>query len=699
MNTFLRYRPALNRTSIRPTAPTTSRRLVSLLTTLGLLIGPQPTHADTHLRTALQAPWPPRVIKQGQAGARQRNIEVVDMNSDDRLDIVACCPFLVWLENEPGKTESWTEHAIETSLGDGGCFAIAAADFNQDGFIDLIVAGRTSSDFVAWYENTGSPTSGWIEHVIYDRGASPTIGDGSGDIRSFQIHDFNSDGRLDVLIEEGWYENIDSIPVEFEYYEYPFRTEAGAISVTDVDRDGDLDFYAVDCEDDEYIWVENADSRGHFLIRHKISGRMSNCPSYLRTADLDDDGDEDILSELRCDIRWFERLDTVEPRWREATLLEGIRDEHCPTHTRAEHIDDDALLDLVYYNPPTESFSWIPGRRLGEPTLFRGLKISSNPDLYPIVNFADLDGDGFNDFIGTTRKRHSPTTITWFRNPIPECGNGVLDEGELCDDAGDSELCDDDCSLPACGDGNTNIPFGEECDDANLVSTDSCTASCAVARCGDGNVHAGVEECDDANSDEHDRCTSDCKRREQCGDVNSDSELTAADALKIMQRAVGLAVVCPDWICDTDGSGSVTASNALAVLRIAIGLEAELVCGFPTRIVLGLAEPRQRRISALQFRLDYSNFDGELDGNGETVNCTNHLNDATVLFNDNDEEKALHAAYVKIEGITGYRTLATCEISTDRPVELNDFRVTVTDAVNTHDRPHAPLPTVTATPH
>ena len=699
MNTPLPYRTALCLHSVTPARLAVVGCLVSMVVAWVVLLATEVTHADTHLGTIPQVPWSPRVIKQATTGASPRNIEVVDMNNDGRLDIVTCYPLPIWLENPPDGIESWTEHAIENSFGRLGCFEIGVADFNQDGWVDLIAEGRSDRDFVAWYENTGEPESAWIEHIIYDEDAVPPIGAGGGDINQFHIHDFNSDGRLDALTEVGWYENIDAIPTEFRFRAYSGGAGGRVISVTDIDGDGDLDFYGVNCNANELIWVENADSRGYFLISHTVSNRMYNCPLYLPMRDLDGDGDQDILAELGCNILWFERLNTEKPQWREATLLEGVQYEHCPIRTTAEHIDDDALLDLVYYNPPTESFSWIPGNRLGEPTLFPSIELVSSPDLYTIVSFADLDGDGLNDVIGRTAKSYRDTTITWFRNPIPDCGNGILEEGELCDDGGDSELCDDDCSFPECGDGNVNVLTGEECDDANLNPTDSCTDSCEVARCGDGNVHAGVEECDDANDDEHDQCTRDCERREQCGDANSDRELTAADALVVIQRAVGLSVVCPDWICDTDNNGDITASNALAVLRKAVGLETELVCGFPTRVVLRLAESRERRISALQFHVDYSSFDGQFDGNGETVNCTNQLNDATALFNNKDEEKALHAAYVKIEGITGYRTLATCDIITDRPVDRNDFRVTVTDAVNTNDRLHAPFPEVTAVPY
>jgi MYXO-CTERM domain-containing protein len=62
----------------------------------------------------------------------------------------------------------------------------------------------------------------------------------------------------------------------------------------------------------------------------------------------------------------------------------------------------------------------------------------------------------------------------------PECGDEVVDRGELCDTGGESVSCDVDCSFAACGDGVWNQTAAEECDDANLQAGDGCSPSCTV---------------------------------------------------------------------------------------------------------------------------------------------------------------------------------------------------------------------------
>ncbi|MCA9715016.1 MAG: DUF4215 domain-containing protein [Myxococcales bacterium] len=95
----------------------------------------------------------------------------------------------------------------------------------------------------------------------------------------------------------------------------------------------------------------------------------------------------------------------------------------------------------------------------------------------------------------------------------PECGNGVVEANEECDDANldQRDDCLNSCIVAFCGDGFVHTGF-ESCDDGNLLNDDACTTTCELARCGDGVVHLGVEECDDANEDPNDGCNDECVR-------------------------------------------------------------------------------------------------------------------------------------------------------------------------------------------
>ena len=115
----------------------------------------------------------------------------------------------------------------------------------------------------------------------------------------------------------------------------------------------------------------------------------------------------------------------------------------------------------------------------------------------------------------------------------PECGNGVTEMGEECDDgfANSDEpgtygsTCRTNCRFARCGDGITDSV--ETCDDGNRVNGDYCSADCSeiTGWCGDGKIQVTIEACDNADKNIGSRegigayCASDCSEIVgSCGD-------------------------------------------------------------------------------------------------------------------------------------------------------------------------------------
>lgn len=98
-----------------------------------------------------------------------------------------------------------------------------------------------------------------------------------------------------------------------------------------------------------------------------------------------------------------------------------------------------------------------------------------------------------------------------------QCGNGVVEGDELCDDGNqdNTDTCTVQCKPPTCGD--ALLGPDEVCDDGNDADNDECLSDCKGAYCGDGHVWDDMEECDDGNPLESDACLPNCKAA-ACGD-------------------------------------------------------------------------------------------------------------------------------------------------------------------------------------
>lgn len=112
----------------------------------------------------------------------------------------------------------------------------------------------------------------------------------------------------------------------------------------------------------------------------------------------------------------------------------------------------------------------------------------------------DSDGSGESGSSGTNAESSSSGATD---GSTENCGNGVRDPGEECDDgyASNSDttgMCTMACKLPVCGDGlvwqgHENCDFGPNNNDTVY---NGCTTECKVGpSCGDGLVQ-GPEECD-----------------------------------------------------------------------------------------------------------------------------------------------------------------------------------------------------------
>jgi cysteine-rich repeat protein len=117
----------------------------------------------------------------------------------------------------------------------------------------------------------------------------------------------------------------------------------------------------------------------------------------------------------------------------------------------------------------------------------------------------ECDDGNQNDEDNCTTTCRRPRCGDGVVGPAEVCDDGINNGGY------DSCLFDCSARGPFCGDGNVQGAFGEECDDGiNDGAYNTCNDDCTFApRCGDGVISNG-EACDDANTLYGDGCDGLC---------------------------------------------------------------------------------------------------------------------------------------------------------------------------------------------
>ncbi len=198
---------------------------------------------------------------------------------------------------------------------------------------------------------------------------------------------------------------------------------------------------------------------------------------------------------------------------------------------------------------------------------------------------------------------------------LDECGNGLIELLEACDDGG--SVAGDGCS-PSCRvedgfscegepsvcvldqDCQNGIEEGtEQCDDGNDVECDGCSPLCQLEFCGDGVLCTNEVDTDgDGIPDETDNCpfVSNPDQEDdggidssspdgignacQCGDVDGDGSVTGTDGTVIRRCSQGLSPCAgggPELLaepenCDVNGDGSCDGTDGTIVKRNVMGL-------------------------------------------------------------------------------------------------------------------------------
>lgn len=213
---------------------------------------------------------------------------------------------------------------------------------------------------------------------------------------------------------------------------------------SDIDGDGDLDIVACSRLDDKIAWYENIDGLGTFGPQRIVSLEPDE-PLEVFTADLDGDGDQDILSASGTDntVGWYENLDGAGNFGPRVIINNNTEDTD---HVQAADLDGDGDLDVVNISDGTPFLFWYENTD-GLGTFGPPIVISTVAGNGVALELGDVDGDNDIDVIASKPF----DDVFWYEND----GNGSFSAEQLIDQsvgvARDLELGDMD------GDGDMDL--------------------------------------------------------------------------------------------------------------------------------------------------------------------------------------------------------------------------------------------------
>ncbi len=190
-------------------------------------------------------------------------------------------------------------------------------------------------------------------------------------------------------------------------------TEASAprrIVTADVDGDGDQDILSASFGDNTIAWYENIDGNGSFGTIQVISNTLTST-QHLFAADIDGDNDIDVVANSRVDdiLVWYKNLDGLGDFSTALTISASVLN---PKGIFVSDLDGDNDLDVILASADDNKVAWY--ENLDGEGAFGTERIISTAlsDAFAIYG-ADLDGDNDIDIVATA---NGTQQIFWFRN-------------------------------------------------------------------------------------------------------------------------------------------------------------------------------------------------------------------------------------------------------------------------------------------
>lgn len=324
--------------------------------------------------------------------------------------------FIIFSSSTVSSQIGFQQHSVSVESGYGE--VALASDLTGNGHLDLVytTTSAASGDSIKYVINTDGEGGFTFPYYISSLGSA------------FDLHaaDLDGDNDLDIIsarfLEDrvAWHRNSYNGLLYFDNDTEDIITESAnaptSVFAADLDGDNDLDILVASAYDDTIAWYENTDGYGNFGPEQIISN-VPNSPQYISSADIDNDGDMDVVVASSNDdsLRWYRNTDGLgnfELGQTVTTFADTAVDADLAD------IDGDGDLDLLSASRSDDKLAWYENTD-GNGTFGAQQIIDTSIDFVKQVATGDIDNDGDLDVIASSGSfgGTNPTAeLVWFEN-------------------------------------------------------------------------------------------------------------------------------------------------------------------------------------------------------------------------------------------------------------------------------------------
>lgn len=334
-------------------------------------------------------------------GAGFRGLDGADWDGDGDVDLLATDwdgNRVFWLEQQPSVSNFGLRSSVDSDHRN--LLGLSYGDFDADGDLDLVTADHGHDQVKVYWNEDGE----WSEPLVVS----------SIDAYRVSTGDVDGDGIEDVLIAGGDHDRVEyALSNGDGTFETPVIVSTATNTVwgiagADLDNDGDLDLVTASRDDDKFAWYKNLGG-GNFGPQQILTILLDQ-PFDVGTGDLDGDGDEDIIGitlEGGDRLIWFENQGGG--LFSSYQIIEGLGGN--PFKLHVADLDGDGDLDLLSANEQIDEVVW--HKNNGDASFSTKQIISRMADGCQSVFAADVDGDGDLDVLSASG---NDDKVAWYEN-------------------------------------------------------------------------------------------------------------------------------------------------------------------------------------------------------------------------------------------------------------------------------------------